>query len=137
MVGAIIATHGKLAEGLLDSIKLIMGEQSDFHVLSLCHGDDIELFREKIKEKVIEISDGDGVIIFVDLFFASPYNQAARIYPEVKEYPYRLITGVNLPMLVDFITLRNSDISLDELAQHVMEAGKDGIKEFFKEISNK
>lgn len=137
MVGAVIATHGKLAEGMLDSIELIAGKQKNVRTLSLCHGDDIDLFREKIKNAVIELSEGDGVIVFADLFFASPYNQAARAYTELKEYPYRLVTGVNLPMIFDFIGCRESGKSLDELAQSVMNAGQDGIKEFFKEMAKR
>lgn len=137
MIGVIIATHGKMADGLLDSIELIVGKQKNCITLCLRHGDDIELFRQSIKDAIIKLSEGDGVIIFADLFAASPYNQAARIYPELKEYPYRLVTGVNLPMLIETMSKRMVGDDLETIVTSILETGKDGIKEFFTELKNK
>lgn len=134
MIGVLIATHGKMAEGILDSAELIIGKQDNCKVLSLCHGDSIELFGESIRNAIIELSQGDGVLVFTDLFSASPYNQVALNYPHLKNYKYRSVTGVNLPMLIEALSKRILDEDLDTITESIMEVGKEGIKELFSEL---
>lgn len=50
MIGILVVTHGRLAEGLMDSVELIMGKQTDYKTLSLKHGDDITSFGKKLKK---------------------------------------------------------------------------------------
>ncbi|WP_019554029.1 PTS sugar transporter subunit IIA [Propionispira raffinosivorans] len=134
MVGVLIATHGRMSEGMLDSVTLIMGEPEQYKTLSLKHGDDIGVFRNEIKDAIIKLDTGDGVLVLTDLFSASPYNQSAMLLPELKEHKYRLISGVNLPMLIEIFSYRMRGIVLDKLVETAMQIGKDGIKEFFKEM---
>jgi len=135
MIGVLIATHGKMAEGIMDSAELIIGKQDNCKVLSLCHGDSIELFGESIRKAIIELSLGDGVLVFTDLFSASPYNQVAISYPQLKGYRYRSITGVNLPMLIEALSERMGCEDLDTVTESVISVGKEGIKEFFNELN--
>lgn len=134
MIGVLIATHGKMAEGILDSAELIIGKQDNCKVLALHHGDNIELFGESIKNAIIELDKGDGVLVFTDLFAASPYNQTAVNYKKLKKCKYRSITGVNLPMLIEALSERMLGKELDEITASVMKAGKEGIKELFYEL---
>lgn len=137
MIGVLIATHGKMAEGVLDSAELIIGKQDNCKVLSLCHGDSIELFGKSIRKAIIDLSKGDGVLVFTDLFSASPYNQVAISYPHLKGYKYRSITGVNLPMLIEALSKRMSCDDLDTVTESTIKVGKEGIKELFSELKKK
>ena len=134
MTGIVIVTHGEMATGLMDSLSLIMGEQEDYQTLGLKHGDDIGEFGEKIQTAICELDTGDGVLVFVDLFSASPYNQAAMSFNKLKEHHYRLISGVNLPMIVEAFNQRMIGADLETMYQ-AMTAGKDGIKEFLEEMA--
>lgn len=91
MIGIAIVTHGEMATGLMDSLSLIMGEQEDYQTLGLKHGDDIGEFGEKIQTAICELDTGDGVLVFVDLFSASPYNQAAMSFNKLKGHHLSLI----------------------------------------------
>lgn len=135
MIGIAIVTHGEMATGLMDSLSLIMGEQEDYQTLGLKHGDDIGEFGEKIQTAICELDTGDGVLVFVDLFSASPYNQAAMSFNKLKEHHYRLISGVNLPMIVEAFNQRMIGADLETMYQAAMTAGKDGIKEFLEEMA--
>ena len=77
MVGFVIATHGKLASGFLDAVKLIIGEQENIGEIGLFEGNDISEFGLKLEKLIRKEDDGEGVVVFTDLFAASPYNQAA------------------------------------------------------------
>ncbi|WP_125980004.1 PTS sugar transporter subunit IIA [Loigolactobacillus iwatensis] len=134
MVGFVIATHGKFAEGLMDAVDLIMGEQENTEMIGLHHGDDVSQFGDSLADKVKKVSTGDGVIVFADLFGASPYNQAALCSRKIEGIPYKLITGVSLPMLVQAFNDRMLGKNIEEIKASSMEAGKKGIIEFFDEM---
>ena len=80
MTGILIVTHGEMATGMMDSLRLIMGEQEAYQTLSVKHGDDIVEFSEKIQAGIRQLDKGEGVLVLVDLFSASPYNQVAMCF---------------------------------------------------------
>ncbi|AXG37275.1 PTS mannose transporter subunit IID [Enterococcus gilvus] len=135
MTGILIVTHGEMATGIMDSLSLIMGEQEQYQTLGLKHGDDIVEFSEKIQAGICGLDKGDGVLVLVDLFSASPYNQAALCFNKLKDHRYRLISGVNLPMIIESFNQRMIGADLDTMYQAAMTAGKDGIKEFLEEMA--
>lgn len=135
MIGVLIATHGKFAEGILDSVELIMGKQENCQTLALCHGNSIEDFSTDILESVKKLDQGEGVIVFTDLYSASPYNQTALNHKNLSDTEYRLVAGVNLPMLIEAFNQRMLGSSLTETTMRSLETGVDGIKEFFTELN--
>jgi Phosphotransferase system, mannose/fructose-specific component IIA len=118
-----MVTHGKFSEGILDSINLIAGEQEKLEYLTLQQSDNIESFKEMVKQKIQDLDDGDGVLIFVDILGGSPFNvAAANITTELVE----CVAGLNLPMVLLALDSRDS-IPLKELAKTCIKAGTEGI----------
>jgi len=91
--------------------------------VSLKEGDSIDELKERILSAVKMLDDGSGVLVFVDMFGASPSNAAAYLLNENVE----VITGVNLPMLLEIVSFRESS-SLQELSANAMTAGVESIK---------
>lgn len=135
MTGILIVTHGEMATGMMDSLRLIMGEQEAYQTLGLKHGDNIVEFSEKIQAGIRQLDKGEGVLVLVDLFSASPYNQAAMCFNKLKDHRYRLVSGVNLPMLIEAFNQRMIGADLETMYQAAMTAGQDGIKEFLEEMA--
>ena len=52
MIGILIVSHGKLAQGFKSSAKIIFGQAENIDYLGLYPEDDINNFNEKIKEKI-------------------------------------------------------------------------------------
>ena len=131
MVGVLILTHGKLADGLKNSVEMIMGQNESFNTLGLYEGDDFSEFKENVLEHISLLDTGEGVFVLVDLFGASPYNSVMFNYQEIKsrEKNVRLITGVNLPMVIESLNARNY-MKLDQLYEEVMNMGISNIKGF-------
>lgn len=123
MVGMLIVTHGRLGEGLLDAMQMIAGPQEKVDFVSLKEGDSIDELKERILNAVKILDDGSGVLVFVDMFGASPSNAAAYLLNENVE----VITGVNLPMLLEIVSFRESS-SLQELSANAMTAGVESMK---------
>ncbi|GBD60299.1 PTS sugar transporter subunit IIA [Tetragenococcus halophilus] len=131
MIGILILTHGELANGYLSALNLISGEEKQMDSIGLYHESSIEEYKKNVTHKIKELDEGDGVLIFCDIFGASPYSATAQSYKELKDYvDYRSITGVNLAMVIEAVYCRKN-MSLDDLSQHVQKIGKEGIKELF------
>ena len=100
MIGMLLISHGGMAEGMLDSMELIMGSCEQMHTVSLCAGEDFESFRTKVMDAIRLLDSGDGVLVFVDLYGASPFNAAvyaaARMAQEGRNV--RVLAGMNLAM---------------------------------------
>ncbi|PRR68818.1 PTS sugar transporter subunit IIA [Clostridium thermopalmarium] len=136
MIGILIITHGDMAKGIESSVDLIVGKQEQFSTIGLYEGEDFEKFKLKVKDTVEELNTGDGVIILVDLFGASPYNSVAYNITNFyeKKIPIRLLTGVNLPMVIEVLTSRATISSINDLYHIALDSGRDGIKEALEEL---
>lgn len=136
MVGVVIITHADMAKGIETSVNLIIGKQEQFETIGLYEGEDFEEFKSKVGNTVEELNTGNGVIALVDLFGASPYNSVAYNMTSFQEkgIPLRLVTGVNLPMVIEVLMARETATSPDELYPISLESGKDGIKEALEEL---
>ena len=78
-----------------------------------------------LEEYVDELDQEDGVLIMADLFGGTPANLATKI--ALRKENVETVTGVNLPMIIQFVTERETQM-LDELVESCIEAAQDGIK---------
>lgn len=132
MLGILILSHENFGAAMIKSAELIMGRQEQVLAIGLHRGDSIESFREHVIKALQDLDSGKGVLVFTDLFGASPYNVAAMA-STVANNSFRCITGFGLPMILEALTFRETD-DLDELTGKCMEAGSSGIKELFEEM---
>jgi PTS system mannose-specific IIA component len=122
MIGIVIAAHGEFADGIKSAITLISGTQKNLETVALREGDSIEGYKERLHAKILEVNDGNGVIVFSDLFGASPANAAANFAGG----DVIVITGMNLPMILEILAVRNS-AAIGDLAKIAISAGRDAI----------
>jgi Phosphotransferase system, mannose/fructose-specific component IIA len=135
MVGVLIATHGELADGLRSASNLIVGEQEQLDTIGLFEGNDFDVFKDSIKEKMLALDTGDGVLVFVDLLAATPYNASAFTTQELKEQmKVRVVAGTNLPMVLETLMTRTFETDLDVLYKGAISEGKEGIVEFLEQV---
>ena len=115
----LLATHGKLAEGLKSAITLIVGEQEDITFINAYVGD--LNFEEELVKYLAEITDEDTLIVMTDLFGGSVNQTILRKLDLNKSY---LITGVNLAVLLELALMDAENISKETILQTV-QSGKD------------
>lgn len=125
MIGIIVVTHGKFAEGLLDAARLIVGKQEAVIPISLTEEDAPEGLEKQIDEAILKLDQGDGILLLVDLPGATPFNVCAKF--ALTREKTKVITGVNLPMLLEVMLSRDM-VSFDEAADIAKESGAIGIK---------
>jgi len=114
MLGIVLISHGNMADGMIDSAKMLFGEAGLTQVrsVSLFPSDSPEALDVKITEALDEVDTGEGAIILVDLLGGTPCNRAAYKCKDVQ-----VITGMNLPLFVELLGLRmgGSDIDINNL----------------------
>lgn len=132
MIGILIVTHENFAEAALKTAELILGKQERAVALGCYRGDSIEDFCEKVKVAIQTLDTGKGVLVFADLFGASPYNVVAKA-SNASQSKIRCIAGLSLPMVLEALSMRDT-YELDELSNQCMATGQLGIKELFKEM---
>lgn len=131
MIGVLIVTHGQFGKELLRSCELITGKLEKVEALSLEKDDDINDLSTAFKTKVKELNQGDGLIVFVDMLGGSPSNIGAIMLK--KEGGFKLISGVNLPMLVE-VVLSREIMDIEELTNQLIVNGRQSIKYLNEEL---
>jgi PTS system mannose-specific IIA component len=123
MIGGIIVSHGKLGEELLNALTIILGEAPNIEAISIGWYDDVEESKRKINQSLKRVDQKSGVVIFTDMFGGTPSNLSFTFQ---KDGQVEIITGVNLPMLIKFVSLQRSN-TIKDVARKVVEQGKKNI----------
>jgi mannose/fructose-specific phosphotransferase system component IIA len=119
----ILVTHAALGSELLRTVEGILGPQSDVHVLSN-DGYSGEALSRAIEDLVRKVPSEHPVVIFTDMAAGSCGIASRRA--EHGERSVRKVTGVNLPMLLEFFHYRDT-LPLDEILPRLEAKGKAGI----------
>ncbi|WP_379945739.1 PTS sugar transporter subunit IIA [Enterococcus devriesei] len=77
MIGILVLSHGNLSQGIVESGKMIVGTNEKVDYLGLYGGDNIDEFYDRTMEKIQALDDGSGVLVFSDLYGASPFKATA------------------------------------------------------------
>ena len=127
MKGIVIATHGKLCDGYLDSAKLFF--KDDLQQLLTCPlemDSIIEEYAELIIDSCKKVDTGEGVVILIDLVGGTPCNLVLKLLLEKKIENVRVLAGLNFPMFLELLGERMvGSYDLEKL----IEIGKSGITE--------
>lgn len=124
MIGALIVTHGNLAHELLNAARQIEADVTGIEAVPLEWNDPVEKARAKIAAGLERMGDRP-VIIFTDMFGGTPSNISLSFLEPGK---VEIVTGVNLPMIVKFATVKEESNDLSGLAHVISEKGSKAIR---------
>ncbi|MDV5224542.1 MULTISPECIES: PTS mannose transporter subunit IIAB [Providencia] len=125
-IAIMIGTHGVAAEQLLRTTEMLIGEQENVSFIDFVPGENAETLFDKYTAKLADLSTTDGVLFLVDTWGGSPFNAASRIVNDQDNY--EIVTGVNVPMLVETFMCRDDNPSMAELVSVALETGRGGIR---------
>ncbi len=136
MLKIVLCTHSNLANGLKDSVEMILGsEMKDLIIMPFLEGDDMMEYSDKLKNIAEEYEkNGDKYVFLVDLYGATPFNASAAA---LANFNTKIISGVNLGLLLELLVGRDFSEDYDLLLEESLEKAKDnmkiiGIKEMFE-----
>ncbi|MBN1469847.1 MAG: PTS mannose transporter subunit IID [Fusobacteriaceae bacterium] len=131
MINLIVATHGEMSKYVVELSKMVLGDYEMLDFVTFLPGEGTDDLVKKYKEIFEKNNNLHGYLFLVDIFGGSPYNAASIISAENENMD--IITGVNVPMLLELLDARENTDNLKELVDIAIEAGKSQIKSF-KEI---
>jgi PTS system mannose-specific IIA component len=123
MIGALVVSHGHLAQELVAAAEMIVGEIAHVQAVSIGWHDDVNEASKEIERRIAEVDSGSGVLILTDMFGGTPSNIAFSFHEPGK---VDVVTGVNLPMLIKITSQKEGD-TLEALARSVREQGRSSI----------
>ncbi|MGQ9560833.1 MAG: PTS sugar transporter subunit IIA [Candidatus Oleimicrobiaceae bacterium] len=126
MVTCVLVTHGPVADALTKAAQAVMGDVVGVHALSVS-----PLSMESIVRKLEALASSpktqEGMLIMATLRGGSCWNAACKI--AMRHRHVRVLSGVNLPMLLSFLTKRDR-LPFAELVETVCRDGARGITAF-------
>lgn len=126
MVGIVIASHGEFAQGIKQSGQMIFGEQPNVVACTLHPSDGPEAIRKQMEDAVASFDDQKEVLFLIDLWGGTPFNQASNFIEGHDSWA--IVTGLNLPMLIEAYASRMSMETAHEIAAHISTTAKEGVK---------
>ena len=118
MIGIHLVSHGDLCSGIIHSLNMIVGDTSQIEFTKLQEDSDIDIFKNQMLKTSKRLDTGQGIIVLADMFGTTPYNCALYNSKEFEKERYQIITGFNLPMLIE-IALNREHMTLSELVNSV------------------
>jgi len=123
MIGVLIVAHDSLADSLVKALTHVLGARpSQLDCLSVSAKDDPLTLLPKARALVNKLDTGDGVLVFSDIYGATPCNLAIKLLQRGR---VEVISGVNLPMLVRAFTYRTR--GMEALVKKAVSGGCEGV----------
>ena len=122
MIKSLVITHGKLGEELIKVSEKILEKKMDIDCMGFDWQEDGSGIINKV-EAYLNKNKKHQIIIFTDMFGGSPSNICLRyINPNVE-----VITGINLPGMLKYLTYKDKDLSFKELVKTIKNGMIEGI----------
>ena len=80
MVGILIVSHGNLAEALISSVQILVGNLQNVRGVSIWPQEGKEENQDRIQKKMGEGDRGDGVILLTHLVGGTPTNPSLTFF---------------------------------------------------------
>ena len=129
----ILISHGNMACETLKSAEMIVGKIENAYAVAMDADDGMLGTGRKLDDLMEKVSPKfKHCIVIVDLLGGTPCNVA--IQKLVSRDDVTLLSGLNLTMVVEFAMAQYEDYK--KLKEHLIEAGRDGIKDILAGINN-
>ena len=123
MIGVLIIAHDSLPDSLAMAVTHVLGGRPpQFETMSVKATDDPLDLLPAARAIVDRLDTGDGVLVFSDIYGATPCNLAGKLQVKGR---VELVAGVNLPMLVRAFTYRAK--GMDTMITKAVSGGRDGV----------
>lgn len=125
----VIVSHGYFCSEALNTVQMIYGPTENLVAVPLEVGQSPESYEQKL-EQIVDSFEGN-VLLLSDLTGGTPFKTVMQLG---KKWPVAAVAGVNIPMIIEAIDLRNEQNNLDELAAAITQSAKDSITDVTSRI---
>ena len=125
VVGVVLVSHLDLGHSLKRAAEMLLGPQPGVLAVGLAADADAQVLRDELGRTLQQVAGPAGVLVLADLYGGSPEAEAVQAAGELL-CPVEVVAGVNLPLLLAALTMRER-LPLGQLAAQVRKAGREGL----------
>ncbi|EBS4548395.1 PTS sugar transporter subunit IIA [Salmonella enterica subsp. enterica serovar Newport] len=120
----LFASHGRFADGIKDSLEMVVGKNEA--ISTLCaYTEDVPDLKASVQQFFSTLTSHDELIVITDISRGSVNNEFISY---LQDQRLHLISGLNLPLLISLI-LESPEISnTEELVRTAIREAKDTIQ---------
>jgi|TARA_B110000967_G_C18857027_1_gene547833 PTS system mannose-specific IIA component len=123
MIGILLVTHSEIGKSFIDCAAHILGKSITLlECIPIEPKTDLNECKKFIEIEIKNLDIGSGVLIITDIYGATPSNILKQYTTQSN---IEVVTGLNLPMLIQAIT--NRDGTLSHVTNICMQSAEDGI----------
>lgn len=120
----LFASHGRFADGIKDSLEMVVGKNE--HISTLCaYTDEVPDLKIGVQEYFASLGTHDDLIVITDISKGSVNNEFITYLDDPRLH---LVTGLNLPLLIALILESPSINDTAELIRIALQEAKDTIQ---------
>ncbi len=120
MVNILLVSHGSFASSVVETSKMICGEQENVKTLSLQPDADLDEFKNSVENYIKDkLNRSDKLIVLTDLMYGTPFNVVTTL---MDKYDFKHFSGMNLPLFLELVVTR-FHVPFDELVKVMKELG--------------
>lgn len=123
MINLILASHGDLANGMKNSLKMLCGDVADsLKTVSLAESDSTEGFRERLLQNIE--SEVENVIV-IDIPGGTPGNQSLLLSNELENV--HVVSFLNSPLVLELLFTRDSAGNVEDYINNALNSCKNSL----------
>lgn len=112
----LIATHGKLANGIRSALELFLGNQEELDTINAFTEGEEEDFTQSIDRFLAKVGEEDQALIFTDILGGSVNQKVVeRAFEKSNVF---IVTNINLPTIISLLV--NEDKMTEEMIENVI-----------------
>ena len=98
MIHVFVTSHGGMAEGMLESVEMLIGKQENLTAITFDGDMGVDELEECFQKVVVDVSEKNQYLILCDLKGGTPFNTASRF--SFKNENIAVMYGMNLPLVI-------------------------------------
>lgn len=122
MTKLFFSCHGYMASGMKKSLDILTGDTSKLDVFDAYVNEDN---LEDVVQNFLDKTDDEDMVILLSDMYGGSVNQVLYQFAAQKNIP--LITGVNLPLLLELLTAANFDSLNQGRIEQIVDSAKETI----------
>lgn len=126
MIGIVVVAHGDFAYSLLRTAETIVGAQRALAGISFESTEGLEDLKKKMELAIKRVDLGKGILVLTDMLGGTTSIACLSFIHGKKDKCIKVISGVNLPMILEAILHRN-EYNLDKLSNLLITKSKKSI----------
>ena len=78
MIHVFVTSHGGMAEGILESVEMLIGKQENLTAITFGKEMGVDELEECFQKEIVDVSEKNQYLILCDLKGGTPFNTASR-----------------------------------------------------------